>query len=269
MKLIIPALLLLFLPADKIFPQEKTDHISAVTKAFNLFDYEEVIKRADAVLGHQDSIGTAQRIELLRMKAAAHYVLEQEDMAALAYVNILKTNPDYELDPVINSPKLINFFKKVQENFKPKPADFKLDVQDRQPVLKPADSRRQVSFWRSVLVPGWGHLHAGRKGKGALLMGASIAAMAGAAYLIAETAALEQEYLNKTVQAEIDKSYKEFNRHYRMRNGVLAAYALIWLYAQFDLPSSVGIGTSQTLSFHPVFSCSENHVSGLDLRISF
>jgi len=269
MKLIIEITLILFLLVNMIFPQEKTDQMSVIKRSFNEFKYEDVIKQSNTVLGRQDSISDAQHIELLRMKATAHYVLEQEDMAVLSFVNILKTDPQYELDPVINSPKLISFFQNVRDNFKPVPVQKEADVQNRQTVFRPVVTQPKVSLWRSVLVPGWGHLHAGHKSKGGLLMGASIVTMAASAYLVAATADLEKEYLNKTVQDEIDKSYNKYNQYYRLRNGVLAAYALILLYAQLDLPSEVEIGSKQTLSFHPAFLRDNKYVSGLILRYSF
>jgi hypothetical protein len=269
MKNFIKAMIVLSFAFGIVSAQQKSSQIEQIEKLFNQFEYENVIEKAQQILDSGDSLDTGRMIELLRMKGTAHYILDQEDMAALSFVRILKIDQKYEPDPVINSPKLISFFKKVRKNFRQAPIEKKPEARQTKTDIKPAASPVKTSLWRSVLVPGWGHLYAGQKGKGALLISASIVTMTASAYLIIETSNLESEYLNKTVQAEIDKSYKKYNQYYHLRNGFLAAYALVWIYTQLDLPSSIEIDTRQTISFHPALVRDKNCIPVFGLEYSF
>jgi len=269
MKNAIRIILTVGLFAGFVFAQQGKVQFADIVKAFNAFEYKQVVGKSGLLLKQEEKPGPKQLVELLRMKAIAHYVLNQEDMAVLTVVEILKINPRYQLDPLQNSPKLVAFFNKVKENYTP-PAPEKKPVKKSIPQKDIPDLRHiKGSVLRSLALPGWGHLYNGQKGKGAFFMSASVLSLSSAAYLIIKTKDLEQKYLNETMQAEIDKSYKTYNRIYNMRNGVMALYALVWIYAQFDLSSTLFSNAQQSLSIHPTTVHSKNFAPGIGIKAVF
>lgn len=255
--------------AGVVFSQEGNIRFKDIVNTFNNFNYKEVVRKVEILLNQEQKPGREQTLELLRMKAVAHYVLNEEDMAALTIVEILKINPRYQLDPVQNSPKLVAFFKKVKENYMPAPQEQKRP--EKVIPQKDGSDLRHIkgSVLRSLALPGWGHLYNGQKGKGMLLMSASVISLSSAVYLVLETKKLEEKYLNETKQTEIDKSYKIYNQFYNIRNGVIALYALVWIYAQFDLSSDLFNNSQRSLSIHPATVRGKNLTVGLGVKYSF
>lgn len=252
-----------------VYAQKSEIQFADIVKAFNAFEYKKVVSKSEALLRQAEKPGAGQLPELLRMKAIAHYILNEEDMAALTIVEILKINPQYQLDPVQNSPKLVAFFNKIKDNYKPAPQEQK-PAKKNIPQKDIPDLRHiKGSVLRSLALPGWGHLYNGQRGKGALFMGASVLCLSSAVYLVLETKNLEEKYLNETIQTEIDKSYKTYNQFYNIRNGVIALYALVWIYVQFDLSSDLFNTSSQSLSIYPTTLPDKNFAFGLGLKYNF
>ena len=227
---------------------EQTD-MKALKKAFTAFQYKKVVQLADSLLRNRSRLSQKDVLEILRMKAIAYYVLDQNEMAVLTFIEILKIKPDYQLDPLNNSPKIIRFFESIRKNY----------LKNRQPqtTLPAKKEKGQIvslrqwqtmrsAMYKSMIWPGLGHLLSGQKGKGAFLMIASLLSASASGYLIWQTHVLEERYLNAVEQADIDRKYKKYDQSYRLRNAALISYGVLWLYAQYDL--SVQLSKTQKLS---------------------
>lgn len=219
------------------FAQKFSDPLKKVEQAFISFDYPQVIRLADSILNQSTMRDTAKTIEILRLKAIAHYSLNQEDLAALSFARLLQLNKDYQLDPMINSPKIIAFFKKIKQDF----LKSESKVQEEKRVVPVQTSNRELlvsfrqSLWRSMLLPGWGHLHQKHTKKGLAFMASSAMVMGASVYFILRTQQLEKDYLNSIEQKQIDKKYRLYNQSFKTRNVLLISYALLWGYTQIDL----------------------------------
>ncbi len=220
------------------FGQQVSPKLDSLQQAFTSFEYNKVVQLADQLLEQKTGLTLQQRLEVLREKAIALYVLDQNQMATLTFIRILKLKPDYELDSLRNSPKIIRFFQTIKKNFLKDQIQAKHEPGALNPKAKmkmPAQSVEPNALYHSLIWPGWGHCQVGQKRKGHFLMMASFVGASASAYFIWQTQVWEQRYLNAVVQTDIDGNYREYNKNYRLRNAFLIAYGLIWFYAQYDL----------------------------------
>lgn len=226
--------IIVFVLVTQLFAFAQND-LASVKEMFNSFQYEKVITQAESIL-ENDSLNRDVSIELLRMKAIAHYVLNQKDFTVLCFVDILKKNPEYQLDPRQNSPKIINIFNRTKDNYLPAEKEItnrQTTQQEVQPVIQKQFVRS--SLLRSFAVPGWGHLYANNQKKGYFLTSAALVGLGASIYFTIETAQNEKRYLNETDKTLIESKYKDYNRSFQLRNGFLIGYAILWTYAQADL----------------------------------
>ncbi len=244
--------------------------VSDVQKAFSSFEYKKVISLSAELLRQKENLSENEIIDVLRMRAIAYYVLDEDELATLAFLEILKIKPDYQLDKLKNSPKIISFFEKIKNNYlseKKKSEQIKKTENTKEP--KPDLSRFRKSVLRSIVFPGWGHLYSGQKEKGLILTGLSAASLSASVYFILRTNDLEKKYLNALEQNDIDRKYTAYNRSFKIRNGVLLAYALVWGYAQFDLTAALFRNPKRQLTLS-LFPAAENSiVNGISLQYSF
>lgn len=227
-------LLLLGLLSTLVFAQEKNIRFSDIVKAFNGFNYRQVIQQSAKLLQKKDQLSAEQAIELLRMKAIAHYTLGQEDLAALSFAEILRMDGKYQLDALRNSPKIIAFFEKVKSNYQPPQNRGKPPVKKRPEAQVDLHLIRNA-LWRSAVLPGWGHSYLGDGRKGKPLCAMALIGLGSSVYMIFHTAELERDYLNEINMDQIEPRYQKYNRARYWRNGLIAATAVIWIYAQSDL----------------------------------
>lgn len=215
--------------------------IEQILKEFKKFEYEKVISLSELILSAENHLSRSSLIELYRMKGISHYSLAEEDSAKESFIKILQIRPDFNLDPIINSPKIIIFFQLIKADYiehskkKPEKTQEQISRDLSKPPLITETKFYNSAILRSMFVPGWGHLYLEQKTKGKLLCIASIAALIPSVYFYASTSEKEKDYLNETDINEIDSRYNAYNQAYRMRNIFITSFALIWLYTQFDI----------------------------------
>jgi hypothetical protein len=88
---------------------------------------------------------------------------------------------------------------------------------------------------KSLIVPGWGHLHLKNNTKGWILTTASTAILGSMIYFILDANKKENNYLAETNATLIQQKYGDYNSSYKIRNLLIASYAAIWLYSQIDI----------------------------------
>ncbi len=248
--------------------QSGSESLKKVEKAFASFEYENVIRLSDSLL-KTTNLDTTQLIEILRLKAISHYILNQEDLATFTFVHLLQINDHYSLDPILNSPKIINFFEKVKRNYlKTKMTN---TIQgDKKKFIPPKQINNTTQFyrkifWRSFLLPGWGHLTQKSSLKGWTLMGLSIATISATVYYSFYTQKLEKDYLNSFEQKKIDQAYDNYNRAFKTRNILVLSYVALWSYCQLDLVKQI----EKTLKLNPEAIKIDPHYQIYAIQISF
>ncbi|NIA30817.1 MAG: hypothetical protein GWP06_13005 [Actinobacteria bacterium] len=202
------------------------------------FEYDSVVTMAEKMLADKSSFSVKELLEIYRMKAIAHYSLLEMNAALNSFVEILKINPDYSLDPVRTSPKIVKFFNEIKSNFRQKtspPETIQPVKTDTVKLIMDTGSVYRNTLIRSMLLPGWGHLYLQSRKKGWFLSVLSTAALGSAIYYIFDSRDKQKAYLNEIYPSNMDIRYNAYNRSYKTRNILISTYALLWLYSQTDI----------------------------------
>ena len=222
-----------------ILPQNGGLELEMMQQKFKNFQYSEVVVLAEKALSTKASISEQNLIKIYEMKAIAHYSLMDMTASLNSFLELLKMDDNYSLDPVQTSPKIIHFFNEIKSNLQQKVEQPVAPI----PVVKPDTVRIFIdktgpikgSLTRSLLLPGWGHLHSASKTKGLFLGTASVLTLGSGLYYIFDCKDKEKCYLNETDKALMDSKYKNYNTSYKIRNTLILSYTAIWLYSQVDL----------------------------------
>jgi hypothetical protein len=232
-----------FLPVE-LFSQDSAAELDSIRIKFESFDYKSVISLSDKLLISPDGISSADRIEVLRMRAIAQYSLWDENSARESFMEILKINNQYELDSLKNSPKIVSLFKAVRKSFNlestaQKKEETKVNVDSlinlERKKIETDTKNFKTAFAKSLLLPGWGHLYNGNEFKGWLLISAAVITLGSSIYFYVDTYKKERDYLSATVQPMIDELYNKYNSSYKLRNISIISFAVVWIYSQLDL----------------------------------
>jgi hypothetical protein len=235
-------ILLLFFLLGYIAPaQQHLSLIDRISKYYKNFEYKKVITLSDSLIMSDKQLAQPLLIELYLLKALSHYSLNEEVAAQISFISILELDPDFDLDPLENSPKIVSFFNQVKEEYNKQqqqlpgmgyestPVDsVSVTVQEKSIILRSA-------LLRSVIVPGWGHLFLKKKTKGVIFSSLAVSSALAAVFYSIRTHNKEKGYLNEINKTKIEGRYQTYNKAYKLRNIVISAYVVIWLYTQFDL----------------------------------
>lgn len=258
--------ILLIVVHHSVFGQRSP--LQDIRTAYESFEYGTVIRLAEKLLEHRDSLTTAELIEVSLLKATSHFSLGEEDASRQTIIGILVLQSDYRPDSERFSPKITQFFDKVR-------ADYLQMVEQKKQISPPPkdtsstnkltprhDGINRGAILRSFVLPGWGHGYISDSPKSWILLSASAATLGSMTYFIVTTVSRERDYLNETTPDLIEEKYDRYNASYKLRNAFVVTYAVLWLYAQVDLLLlSDRSAYGQTVNFAPaVFS---NHTYGV------
>jgi hypothetical protein len=218
-----------------IYPQNKIEKLELLNKKFQSFDYQAVIINADSFLKDVNGLKNNEKIEIYRLKGVSHYSLLQMRLALNSFINILKLQPDYKMNPVQNSPKIVKYFNEIKKNFNNIIINTEKKENECNILLNHQRSEIKSSFGYSLLLPGLGHLQNGEKTKGWGLITATFFTLGSSIYFIVDTNNKEDDYLNEVEKSVIEVKYNRYNKSYKYRNFSLISFAALWLYTQIDL----------------------------------
>ena len=229
--------ILLLCVIQPVFAQVDNTDLESLSQSFKNFDYERVIRKSDRILQNKENLSSEQLISVYKYRALAHYSLTQMDLALRDFIDILNIDPGYNLDPMTTSPKIINYFNQIRASLQSEQKTIVEKSVQIDTLTQYIDNTRLVrnAAFRSVLLPGWGHLYARQKTKGLLLLAGSMVALGSSAYLIRDCNEKHDLYLSATEGRFISENYDKYNDAYKTRNLVLSVYAIYWLYTQTDL----------------------------------
>jgi hypothetical protein len=183
-------------------------------------------------------------IEIYRMKGISHYALLDDSEARLSFIEILRIDSSYTLDPSSTSPKIITFFNEVKAEYlasiKGKEKHIVVTKYDTVYVTEIvrdslAEYNLKNAIVRSVFFPGTGHLYLKSDIKSWVLTLLSAATMGTGIYYIIDTNRKEKIYLEERDPNEVAEKYNDYNFSFRMRNLAFISFAALWIYSQLDL----------------------------------
>ncbi len=222
--------------------QDNKDSLQNLTQKFRDFEYTLVIDDALWLLESKDKFSNPELIEIYRMKGISHYALLDDSEARLSFIEILKIDTAYSLDPSFTSPKIISFFNEVKNEYL-----ISIEGKDEQVTIIKYDTvyvptrdltseyNLKQALIRSIFLPGTGHLYLNSDLKSWLLTFLSAASIGTGIYFIIDTNEKEKVYLQETNRNETSEKYNDYNFSYRMRNLAFISFAALWVYSQLDL----------------------------------
>ncbi len=263
-----------------LFPQQQPADLDSLKKKFESFDFKTAILLSEKILSTYTTLSSGNKIEILRMRAISQYSLWDENSAKESFKEILKVDNKYELDSLKNSPKIISFFKSIKREILTEPpmqktSEEKINIdsllnREKQKFETSSQSFR-TSFAKSLLLPGWGHLHNSIDTKGWILLSSTALTLGTSVYFSFDSFKKEKDYLAATNPQEMDGLYNRYNSSYKLRNISLISLALVWIYSQIDFafisnnfikPNSV---TLKSKNFHSY----QNYTTFFNLSFSF
>lgn len=233
-----------FISIITLLPQDNKEAIQELTQKFRDFEYQQVVEDAGELLNEKEKFSNPEGIEIYRMKGISHYALLDDSEARLSFIEILKIDTSYTLDPSYTSPKIITFFSDVKNEYlasiEGKEKEIVITKYDT--VYVPVTYRDTISEYnlkqaliRSVFIPGTGHLYLQSNLKSWLLTFLSAASIGSGIYFIIDANEKEKIYLQERNANEVGEKYNDYNFSYRMRNLAFISFAALWIYSQLDL----------------------------------
>jgi hypothetical protein len=204
--------------------------LEAMRDAYERLDYDTAERRAREALASFDAFSADQLVEVHTTLGLILFARNEPLEARTQFEAALSLDPRLTLDPLLVSPKTLEFFYEVKARV----------TQDgeapRESVVRYVRVRdpRPAATVRSLAVPGWGQLYKGEQAKGWVLVGLWGAMAAGAATAHILRSQAQDDYRAATDPAEIDARYDTFNAWHQARNAFALGAAAVWTYAAFD-----------------------------------
>lgn len=221
----------LLLGVSLLLAQEPpTSTVQAIRTAYENFRYSLADSLAEMALEHYDRFQPGELVQIHIYAGSANFAMGREEKARRHFFSALSLNPDFQLDPVRFSPKIISLFEEVRKQVRQGTGSSSFRIRY---VLVP--DPRLKALWRAAVFPGLGHFVLQKKRKAFVLAAAAGAELivAGIFYIEARTA--HQDYLNARTLPEINRTYDRYRTFYRIRNVAVACYIGTWLYSLMDV----------------------------------
>lgn len=256
---------ILYIPTCALTQNKDTALLEEIRNAYNQLDFTESEIKAKSALHNYQRFSPAQLTEIHKILALIYYSQNKTDEARQHFENALALTPDLKLDPLFVSPKILDFYNQIKEEWKLRiknSSDAKTEVR----YVLVQDSRPAAAL-RSMLLPGWGQLYKGEKTKGRLLVALWGVGVAGSVISHVAREHAQDKYLSETNAAKIESRYNTFNNLHKLRNNLLIFSAGIWVYSYVDSilrersPKTETSASKKVLLVIPSISLDQAHVS--------
>ncbi|RMF56424.1 MAG: hypothetical protein D6748_13560 [Calditrichaeota bacterium] len=208
-----------------VLSQQMEPEVQQVKQLYDSLEFEKAISIGQEVLKSRKQISLDGLVIVHRYMALSFYNVGEQDSARSHFLSLLSLNPDEELDPVFISPKIIEFFNKIKEEYL---------AQQATPTGKPftryvlVDDPRPGAGWRSALIPGWGQFYKHQPRKGILIGGAFWSSLLFTGFAALKEKQTHQDYRDAVSPKDIDARYNTYNRWYRTRQIMTYTTLLLW-----------------------------------------
>lgn len=237
-----------------LYAQENntTALLHEIEQAYQSLNFTEAKIKAEAALKDYDRFKVAELTEIHKILGLIYFSQNRRPEARAEFENALSLNPALELDPMMVSPKIMEFFRQVKEDLT---AQQNSDVTPRVRYILVSDPRPAAAM-RSMVLPGWGQLYKGEKQKGIVLMSLWTAGAVGSVitHIVRQNA--QGDYLSATSPDQIEARFDRFSTFHKLRNNLVLFSAGVWLFSYFDaiLKGNPENGERQSVSLSPAIS---------------
>lgn len=203
-----------------------------IDQAYKSFGYNDVVALCQKALKDPLATNPDTLVQLYSYMGLSYYALDEMGPSYNKFYQLLKINPQYQLDPAVTPPKILRFFDEIKASMNQMHSNNVSAIPDT--VFIPTGPDK-TSIIYSFILPGSGHIREGYQTKGWILTTAALVTLGSSVYYIIETNKREKDYLNAVDKDIIEQEYQKYNDAYRLRNLSLGLFAGVWLYSQIDL----------------------------------
>ncbi|MDZ7265510.1 MAG: DUF5683 domain-containing protein [candidate division KSB1 bacterium] len=211
-------------------PQAKYQQLM---QAFQQLDYKLAEKIGREIVANYTAYTPIELLETHKILGVIAFIDGYLPEARVQFEQALSIDRSTQLDSVIVSPKIIQFFNDLKSKYVyvPKPTAGE-SLENYRYLLVP--DPRPGATWRSLLLPGWGQFYKRDLPKGYIVATAAAAAAltTGVFHWLQRDA--HAQYLDATEPNQIEVRYKRYNDFYRIRNNAALITGGVWLYAFLD-----------------------------------
>jgi len=205
--------------------------LNEIEQAYQNLNFTEAKIKAEAALEAYDRFKVAELTEIHKILGLIYFSQNRRAEARTEFENALSLNSALELDPMMVSPKIMEFFKQVKRDFLETQQNS--DASTRVRYILVSDPR-PAAVMRSMVLPGWGQLYKGEKQKGTVLMSLWTAGAVGSVITHVVRQNAQDDYLSATRPDQIEAHYDRFNTFHKLRNNFILFSVGVWLYSYFD-----------------------------------
>jgi len=162
--------------------------------------------------------------------ALSFYNTGKIDSARSHFLTLLSLQPDFELDPISVSPKIISFFDQLKNETESAVTDHTVGY-TKYVFL---EDLRPGATLRSALLPGWGQIYKHQKIRGYIIGGAFIASVAATGVSLYFENHNHNKYQDSTTPASIETNYDTYNGWFKKRKIFTITTVSVWAIAIFD-----------------------------------
>lgn len=224
MRLVVWALLLLAAPLAAQ-PLDAADRLRAVREATARLDYASAEARAREALANPAGLAPDDLVEIHAALGVVLHARGADVEAREQFLAALSINPALALDSVLVSPRTLDLLENVRA------AAGRTDAPTSAVRYVVLVDRRPAAALRSAVLPGWGQLHKGDRGRGLAFAAGVGAAAIGTAVAHGAYNAARDRYRAATTREAAIETYAEANRLYRLRGVLGVAVAAGWTAA--------------------------------------
>src|ERR1039458_6875759 len=180
----------------------------------------------------------------------------KSSLAGDHFALLLKLNPQFELNPILTSPKILAVFDETK-------AHMTVRVNPEMDTVAVQSFRQSMeASFRTTVFPGGEQLYKNRTTAGYLFLGGGIGTLGAGIAFEAFRSSARSEYLSATTASTIEAKYSTYNKYYKAEPYAFSAFALVYIVSEIDV---FGHANSATVSFEP--SSPSNRANNLSLRI--
>ncbi|MEO0116948.1 MAG: hypothetical protein ABIK97_05340 [candidate division WOR-3 bacterium] len=185
---------------------------------YQIGDYERVLKEGEVILTQELKKG--ERVEVLKTMAFAAVALGDEEKGKDYFLSLLQISPNFFLDPIKTSPKILRVFQIAREEFKKK--------------------KREIIKYSSLVYfyPGLFQLKEGKKFRGYFLTSLTTVSAVGLFASVVLTPIFHRSYLEKRIPSEIESAYYLYKFAYLAQQVFGITIGLSYTYHLLDLKLS-------------------------------
>lgn len=197
---------------------------------YETLEFNKAINTGQRLLKSNQQLKREELITINNYMALSFYNISKLDSARSHFLTLLSIHPDFELDPINVSPKIISFFNQIKKEVKSSQTENTIGY-TKYVFL---EDLRPAATFRSAIIPGWGQLYKNQKRRGYIIGGVFIASLIATGTSVYFEKDSHNKYLDSTTPNSIEDNYNTYNGWFKKRKLFTITTISIWAVAVLD-----------------------------------